>query len=123
MRVLSPAVVDQANSRRLGMSALTNENLFNQSNTKDNRSVFSAGIEYTMPMLVKAQAEVFTDGNFRLQFERMDIPLSKRLRMDLMWNTDKEYMTGLRYIIQRNLGLTTHYDSDMGIGFGVNLNY
>jgi hypothetical protein len=27
----------------------------------------------------KAQAEVFT--NFRLQFERMDIPVSKRLRM------------------------------------------
>ena len=99
------------------------KNVFNQSNTKDNRAVFSAGIEYTMPMLIKAQAEVFTDGNFRLQFERMDIPLSKRLRMDVMWNTDKEYMAGLRYIIQRNLGITTHYDSDMGIGFGMNLNY
>ncbi len=98
-------------------------NLFNQSNTKDNRSVFSAGIEYTMPMLIKAQAEVFTDGNVRFQLERMDIPLSKRLRMDLMWNTDKEYMAGLRYIVKRNFGITTHYDSDMGIGFGVNLNY
>lgn len=99
------------------------KNLFNQSNTKDNRAVFSAGIEYTMPMLIKAQAELFTDGNFRLQFERMDIPLSKRLRMDVMWNTDKEYMAGLRYIVKRNFGITTHYDSDMGIGFGVNLNY
>jgi hypothetical protein len=28
-------------------------------------------------MLIKAQAEVYTDGNFRLQFERMDIPVSK----------------------------------------------
>jgi CopA family copper-resistance protein len=99
------------------------KNLFNQSNTKDNRSVFSAGLEYTLPMLVKAQAEVFTDGNVRLQFERIDIPVSKRLRMDLMWNTDKEYMAGFRYIIKRNLGMTTHYDSDMGIGFGLNLNY
>lgn len=99
------------------------KNLFNQSNTKDNRAVFSAGIEYTMPMLIKAQAEVFTDGNFRLQLERMDIPLSKRLRMDIMWNTDKEYMAGLRYILKRNVGITTHYDSDMGFGFGVNLNY
>ncbi|MFN3968896.1 multicopper oxidase domain-containing protein [Flavobacterium sp.] len=98
-------------------------NLFNQKSTKDERSVFSAGIEYTMPMLVKAQAEVFTDGNFRLQFERMDIPLSKRLRMNLMWNTDKEYMAGFRYILTKNLGATTHYDSDMGLGFGVNLNY
>jgi len=98
-------------------------NLFNQTNTKDNRSVFSAGLEYTLPMLIKAQVELFTDGNFRLQFERMDIPVSKRLRMSLMWNTDKEYMAGLRYIIKRNLGVTTHYDSDMGIGFGLNLNY
>jgi CopA family copper-resistance protein len=99
------------------------ENLFGQTNTKDNRAVFSAGVEYTLPMLIKAQAEVYTDGNFRLQFERMDIPVSKRLRMNLMWNTDREYMAGLRYIITRNLGVTTHYDSDMGIGFGLNLNY
>jgi FtsP/CotA-like multicopper oxidase with cupredoxin domain len=98
-------------------------NLFNQTNTKDKRSVFSAGFEYTLPMLIKAQAEIFTDGNIRLQFERKDIPVSKRLRMNLMWNTDKEYMVGLRYIIKRNFGITTHYDSDMGIGFGLNLNY
>ena len=99
------------------------ENLFGQMNTKDNRAVVSAGVEYTLPMLIKAQAEVFTDGNFRLQFERMDIPVSKRLRMNLMWNTDNEYMAGLRYIVKRNFGITTHYDSDMGVGFGVNLNY
>jgi hypothetical protein len=74
-------------------------------------------------MLIKAQAELFTDGNFRLQFERMDIPVSKRLRIDLMWNTDKEYMAGLRYIIKRNLSARTHYDSDMGFGVGVILNY
>ncbi|EPE9901168.1 multicopper oxidase domain-containing protein [Flavobacterium psychrophilum] len=99
------------------------KNLFGQGSTKDERSVFSAGLEYTLPMLIKAQAEVFTDGNFRLQFERKDIPVSKRLRMTLMWNTDKEYMAGLRYIVKRNFGVTTHYDSDMGIGFGISLNY
>ena len=99
------------------------ENLFNQSNTKDNRSVFSAGIEYTLPMLVKAQAEVYTDGNFRFQLERMDIPVSKRIRMDLMWNTDKEYMAALRYIIKRNFSIRTHYDSDMGFGVGIFMNY
>ena len=99
------------------------ENLFNQSSTKDNRSVFSAGIEYTLPMLVKAQAEVYTDGNFRFQLERMDIPVSKRIRMDLMWNTDKEYMAALRYIIKRNFSIRTHYDSDMGFGVGINMNY
>ncbi|MBC5839655.1 multicopper oxidase domain-containing protein [Flavobacterium muglaense] len=99
------------------------KNLFGQESTKDIRSVFSAGINYTLPMLIVAQAEVFTDGNLRLQFERKDIPVSKRLRMSLMWNTDKEYMAGLRYIIKRNIGITTHYDSDMGIGFGASFNY
>jgi FtsP/CotA-like multicopper oxidase with cupredoxin domain len=98
-------------------------NLFNQTNTKNNRSQFSVGLEYTMPMLVIAQAELYINGNFRLQFMRNDIPISKRLRMNLMWNTDKEYMAGLRYIIKKNLGIGTHYDSDMGFGIGVNLNY
>jgi hypothetical protein len=99
------------------------KNLFGQSNTKDNRSVVSLGIEYVLPMLVKLQTEVYSDGNIRLQLERKDIPISKRLRMNLMWNTDKEYMAGLRYIIKRNFCITTHYDSDMGLGFGLNLNY
>ncbi|TEB43536.1 copper oxidase [Flavobacterium circumlabens] len=108
--------------RKMGMDE-QEQNLFGQSNTKDNRSVFSAGLEYTLPMLIKAQVEVYTDGNIRFQLERKDIPLSKRLRMNLMWNTDKEYRTGIKYIVARNFGITTHYDSDMGVGFGVNLNY
>jgi hypothetical protein len=43
--------------------------------------------------------------------------------MNLMWNTDKEYMAGLRYIVKRNFGITTHYDSDMGMGLGATFNY
>ncbi|MFV8464544.1 multicopper oxidase domain-containing protein [Flavobacterium sp. LB1P62] len=122
MQWLMPFIGFDWRYRKMEMGAME-ENLFGQANTKDNRAVFSAGVEYTLPMLIKAQAEVFTDGNFRLQFERMDIPVSKRLRMNLMWNTDNEYMAGLRYIVKRNFGITTHYDSDMGFGFGLSLNY
>lgn len=122
MQWLMPFIGFDWRYRKMEIGAME-ENLFGQINTKDNRAVFSAGVEYTLPMLIKAQAEVYTDGNFRLQFERMDIPVSKRLRMNLMWNTDKEYMAGLRYIVKRNFGITTHYDSDMGVGFGVSLNY
>ena len=122
MQWLMPFVGFDWRYRKFGIDG-EESNLFEQTNTKDNRAVFSAGVNYTLPMLIIAQAEVFTDGNFRLQFERKDIPISKRLRMNLMWNTDKEYMAGLRYIIKRNFGVTTHYDSDMGIGFGFNLNY
>ena len=74
-------------------------------------------------MLIKAQAEVFTDGSFRFQVERMHIPISKRTPQDLMWNTDKECKAGLRYIIKINFNIRMHYDSDMGFGAGVNLNY
>ncbi|MES2806758.1 MAG: multicopper oxidase domain-containing protein [Bacteroidota bacterium] len=122
MQWLMPFIGFDWRYRKMEMGEME-ENLFGQTNTKDNRAVFSAGVEYTLPMLIKAQAEVFTDGNFRLQFERMDIPVSRRLRMNLMWNTDKEYMAGLRYIVKRNFGITTHYDSDMGLGFGLSLNY
>ena len=99
------------------------ENLFGQKSTKDKRIQASLGFAYTLPMLVIFQAEAYHDGNVRLQLMREDIPLSKRLRMAFMVNTDKEYMAGLKYIIGKNMGITTHYDSDMGLGFGINVNY
>jgi len=105
------------------MNGEIEKNIFGQENTKDKRAVLSAGVNYTLPMLVIAQAEVFQDGNLRLQLMREDIPVSKRLRMGFMVNTDTEYMLEARYILKRNLSLRTHYDSDMGFGFGLNLNY
>ena len=99
------------------------KNIFGQTSEKDIRAAFSLGAEYTLPMLVLFQAEVYTSGKVRFQLKRNDIPISPRLRWAFMVNTDKEYMTGLKYILTRNLGLSTHYDSDMGIGFGVTLNY
>jgi len=99
------------------------KNLFGQTNTKDQRAVLSLGAKYTLPMLVEFQGELFMDGNVKFQLMREDIPISPRLRWAFMVNTDKEYMTGFKYITTRNLGISTHYDSDMGIGFGVTLNY
>lgn len=99
------------------------KNIFGQENTKDRRAVLSLGVNYTLPMLVVAQAEVFQDGNVRLQLMREDIPVSKRLRMGFMVNTDTEFMLDARYILKRNLSIRTHYDSDMGFGLGLNLNY
>lgn len=98
-------------------------NIFGQTNKKNNRSAVSLGFMYTLPFLVNFQAEVYHDGIFRLSLMRQDIPISKRLRAGFMINTDKEHMADLRYILNKNLSLRTHYDSDMGIGFGLNLNY
>jgi FtsP/CotA-like multicopper oxidase with cupredoxin domain len=99
------------------------KNLFGQINTKDNRQQLSVGFESTLPMLVKFQAEMYHDGNARLQLMREDIPLGKRLRGSFMVNTDKEYMVGGRYIFTRNMSLATHYDSDMGFGVGLTMVY
>ena len=99
------------------------KNLFGQSNTKDQRAVLSLRAEYTLPMLVKLQGEVFHDGDVRFQLMREDIPLTPRLRWAFMVNTDREYRTGFKYIVTRNIGITSHYDSDMEIGFGATLNY
>ncbi len=99
------------------------ENLFKQTDTKDTRQSFSAGFSYTLPMLIHFEAEVFTDGTVLLQIKREDIPITKRLRLGLMYNSDKEYMIDLKYILNKNLGIRTHYDSDMGFGIGLSLNY
>lgn len=113
--------------RKLKSDAMENtqgeKNIFGQTSTKDKRAVFSLGFNYILPMLVIFQAEVFQDGNVRLQLERDDIPISKKLRAGLMINTDKEFMVGLNYITGKNLGFRTHFDSDMGFGVGLTYTY
>ncbi|MBK8444502.1 MAG: multicopper oxidase domain-containing protein [Sphingobacteriales bacterium] len=99
------------------------ENLFGQKNTKDNRTQFSIGIAYTLPMLVILQTELYHDGNLRIQLKREDIPVSERLRAAFMVNSDQEYMVGLSYILTKNSGFRAHFDSDMGFGLGLVLNY
>ncbi len=99
------------------------KNLFDQISSQDNRAMLSVGLEYTLPMLFKIQTEVYQDGALRMQLMRDDIPVSKRIRMNMMFNTDNENMFGLKYIMNRNLSFRTHYDSDMGYGIGLSLSY
>lgn len=122
MQWLMPFIGFDWRYRKMGIDE-HEKNLFGQSNTKDNRAVLSIGVNYTLPMLIRFQTEVFTDGIVRLQLMREDIPISKRLRFAFMVNTDKEYMTGLNYILNRNLSVRTHYDSDMGFGAGISFSY
>jgi len=123
MQWLMPFVGFDWRYRATPLSEIGNKNLFGQVSTKDKRNFFSVGVEYTLPMLVKSQFEIFTDGNVRFQLMREDIPVTKRLRVAFMVNTDKEYMAGLKYIVAKNFALSTHYDSDMGAGVGVTVNY
>jgi CopA family copper-resistance protein len=99
------------------------ENMFGQTSNKNNRKAAVAGIAYTLPMLLVADARIDSDGKFRFQLGREDVPISKRLRFNFMVNTDKEYMAGFRYILTKYFALSTHYDSDMGLGAGITLIY
>ena len=99
------------------------KNLFGQTDTKDHRNVFCFGVQYTLPMLLVADWRMDQRGNLRLQLGREDVAVTSRLRLSFMANTDKEYMAGLRYILTKYIGLSTHYDSDMGFGAGLTFNY
>lgn len=99
------------------------ENWFGQTSNKNDRQVGILGVTYTLPLLIQADMRIDTDGKLRFQLSRDDISISSRLRWNWMINTDKEYMTGLRYILTKYVSLSTHYDSDMGLGAGVIFTY
>jgi len=74
-------------------------------------------------MLAVAKAMKDSKGKLRFQLMREDIPMTSRLRLNFMANTDKEYMAGFRYTVTKYFSLSTHYDSDMGLGGGLTLTY
>lgn len=98
-------------------------NIFGQRLEAGSRLAGMAGVRYTLPMLFVAEARINIDGNVRLQLEREDIPITDRLRANLMLNSDKEYSVGLNYIITPWMGLSVSYDSDLKWGAGIRLNY
>lgn len=98
-------------------------NMFGQKSNKNNRKAAVLGLAYTLPMFLVADARVDSDGKFRFQLGREDIPLTNRLRLNFMLNTDREYMLGGRYILTKYLSLSSHYDSDMGLGGGLTIIY
>jgi FtsP/CotA-like multicopper oxidase with cupredoxin domain len=99
------------------------KNWFGQVSNKSNRKTVVAGIAYTLPLLFIADARIDGKGKFRFQLSRQDIPITSRLRLTIMLNTDKEYMAGFRYVVSKYFSLSTHYDCDMGLGAGVTITY
>ena len=97
--------------------------VFGQSSNKNNRKTVVAGIAYILPTLTVADLRVDGNGMFRFQLSREDISVSPRLRFAWMINTDKEYMVGVRYIAAKYISISSHYDSDMGLGAGITFTY
>jgi FtsP/CotA-like multicopper oxidase with cupredoxin domain len=99
------------------------KNLFGQYSNQNNRKTFTVGVQYMTPGLFMADARIDGKGKFRFELSREDIPITPRLRLGVMANTDKEYMAGFRYVLSKWLMASTHYDSDMGFGAGLTITY
>lgn len=99
------------------------KNWFGQESNQNNRKAVVAGIAYTLPLLIVADFRIDSDGKLRFQLSREDVPVTSRLRFNMMINTDKEYMAGLRYIVTKYVSISSHYDSDMGLGAGLTFIY
>jgi FtsP/CotA-like multicopper oxidase with cupredoxin domain len=99
------------------------DNIFGQTNTKDDRGVWCFGAQYTLPWFIVADWRVDHTGNMRLQITRDDIPITQRLRLWGTVNSDLEYSVGARYIATKYISVSTHYDSDMKLGAGLTLTY
>ncbi|MBO9592913.1 MAG: multicopper oxidase domain-containing protein [Niabella sp.] len=97
--------------------------LFGQKFKHDGKPRFTAGFAYTLPWLVLLQTQIDTKGQVRVELGREDIPLSKRLRGAFSLDTRREYMGGLRYIINRNFSVSANYNTEYGVGGGLVLTY
>lgn len=87
----------------------------------ENKHVATAGLIYTLPFFINAEGRVDQKGRFRLQFQREDLPLTTRTRIDFFWNTDKEYGFEARYLIAKYLALSANYDNEFGWGAGLSI--
>ena len=81
------------------------------------------GIQYLLPFFILTDLRIDHTGRVRFQISRNDFPITSRLRLDAMWNTDMEYEVGLRYIVMKRLSVSGNYDSHFGPGVGVMFTY
>jgi len=92
-------------------------------NVIKNENVATAGLTYFLPLFITAEGRIDNTGHLRFQLQRQDLALTKRTRFNFLWNTDKEYQLGLKYVVSRNFALSGSYDSDYGWGAGISFVY
>lgn len=80
------------------------------------------GVEYTLPLFLKADLRVNTKGRCRFGLSN-EHQLTERLSFDWKWNTDKEYTLELHYAITKQLLISGNYDSREKFGVGLSLRF
>lgn len=83
------------------------------------RKVGVIGVRYLLPMFVQSELRVDHRGNVRFQLSRNDMPISRRLRLSLVGNSDWEYNIDFDYNIAKRFYIHASYDSDYKYGAGL----
>ena len=89
----------------------------------ENKQVATLGLQYLLPMFIQSDLRIDHKGKVRFQVSRSDLALTSRLRFDVLWNTDKEYELGLRYVVTKRYSFSANYDSHFGAGGGITFTY
>ncbi len=116
-------IMERRMAEDIGMGFHGKKTWFGQQKASKTQGAFIVGMQYLLPMLITADASVDQNGKVLLEFSREDIPLSRRLRGNFTVNSDGEFNTGLRYILQKWLSVSGNYDNKMGWGAGITLTY
>ncbi len=116
-------IMERKMAEEMGMDFQGKKTWFGQRKASKTQGAFTVGMQYLLPMLITADASVDQNGKVLLEFSREDIPLSRRLRGNFTVNSDGEFNTGLRYILQKWLSVSGNYDNEMGWGAGITLTY
>lgn len=80
------------------------------------------GIEYLLPLLVKADLRINTKGKMRFGL-RNEHQLTDRTSFEWKWNTDKEYTAGLNYAVTKQCYISGNYDSRERFGAGLTVKF
>ncbi|MBN8577897.1 MAG: multicopper oxidase domain-containing protein [Cytophagales bacterium] len=85
------------------------------------RKVGVIGVRYLLPMFVQSELRVDHRGNVRFQLSRNDMPITRRLRLSLVGNSDWEYNIDFDYNIAKRFYIHASYDSDYKYGAGLTI--
>ncbi len=85
------------------------------------RRVGVLGVRYLLPMFVQSELRVDHRGNVRFQLSRNDMPITRRLRLSLVGNSDWEYNIDFDYNIAKRFYIHASYDSDYKYGAGLTI--
>ncbi|KFF21921.1 multicopper oxidase domain-containing protein [Chryseobacterium sp. JM1] len=116
-------IMERQMTEDMGMKFRGKKTWFGQEKASKNQYAFMVGVQYLLPMLVTADASVDQNGKVLLELSREDIPISRRIRGNFTLNSDGEFSTGLRYILQKWVSVSGNYDNEMGWGAGITLTY